>query len=260
MYFTIPLFSFLGQVRVHHQVFTTFYGFLSTFVDLGKCAMESPLSALYLRSWPWWRSMISIDQYCQRVGLFYAKSKIVYTRKIKLDFASFFLSVILLTILSIAPLYMHLFHFFYQQLLPNVDGLLIKIINAFARKFNKKPFLEPRLQAKPQGNPDILLFLCTPFIPTCRDPIELTMLTLLLLICTPLLASWSLWTLRNSPRMIRYLPCPDKKDCLTILMIYYNAHCDRLLLHGDVERNPGPPLSYIHWNINSLSADKFACM
>ena len=59
--------------------------------------------------------------------------------------------------------------------------------------------------------------------------------------------------------MIRYLPCPAKKDCLTILLIYYNAHCDRLLLHGDVERNPGPlPLSYIHWNVNSLSADKFA--
>ncbi len=183
--------------------------------------------------------MISIDQYRQRVGLFYAKSKIVYTRKIKLDFASFFLGIILLTILSIAPLYTHLFHFFYQQLLPNVDGLLIKTINFFASKFNKKPFLEPRL--KPQGNPDILFLLSTPFILTCSNPIELTMLTLLFLICTPLLASWSLWTLRNSSRVIRYLPCPDKMDCLTILMIYYNAHCDRLLLHGDVERNPGPP-------------------
>ena len=163
--------------------------------------------------------MISIDQYRQRVGLFYAKSKIIYTRKIKLDFASFFLGIILLTILSIAPLYTHLFHFFYQQLLPNVDGLLVKTINIFASKLNKKPFLEPRLM--PQSNPDILFLLSTPFITMSSDPIELIMRTLLFLICTPLLASWSLWTLRNSSRVIRYLPCPDKMDCLTILMIYY---------------------------------------
>ena len=121
--------------------------------------------------------MISIDQYRQRVGLFYAKSKIVYTRKIKLDFASFFLNAFLLIILTIAPLYMHLFHLFYQQLLPNVDGFLIKIINAFAKIFNKRPFRDPRFQVKPQGNPDILFLLCIPFIPTCSDPIELTMLT-----------------------------------------------------------------------------------
>jgi hypothetical protein len=48
-------------------------------------------------------------------------------------------------------------------------------------------------------------------------------------------------------------------NLLPILMIYYSANCDRLLLSGDIESNPGPtPLSYMHWNVNSLSADRFA--
>ena len=165
-----------------------------------------------------------------------------------------------MSLFSVAPLYMHLFQFFYQQLLPNADGLMIKIINSIGRKLNKTPFIEPRLRAKFHGNPDVFLFLCTPFIPTCDDALELTIFTFLLLIITPLFASWSVQILTNSTNAFYYLAsCLDKMNLLAIFLIYYNARCDTLLLHGDISSNPGPPLlSYMHWNVNSLSADEFA--
>ena len=44
-----------------------------------------------------------------------------------------------------------------------------------------------------------------------------------------------------------------------IFTVYYKAASDRILCAGDIESNPGPsPLSYIHWNVNSLRADRFA--
>ena len=91
--------------------------------------------------------MISTDQYRQRIGLFHAKSKSAYPRKIKIDFSAVFLNMFLISLFSIAPLYMRLFHFFYQLMLPNIDGIFIKTINAISRKFNKTPFIEPRLSA-----------------------------------------------------------------------------------------------------------------
>ncbi len=113
--------------------------------------------------------------------------------------------------------------------------------------------------AKFQGNPDIFLFLCTPFMPSCNDVLELAILTLLLLIITPLFASWSVQILRKSAFAFTFLAsCLSKIDLLGIIIIYYNARCDDLLLHGDIEKNPGPPLSYMHWNVNSLTADQFA--
>jgi len=203
--------------------------------------------------------MMSIDQYRQRIGLFHAKSKNVYPRKLKTDFSAVFLYLFLILIFSIAPFYVRLFHFFYQQMLPNIDGILIKTINAICRKFAKVPFIEPRLRAKVQGNPDIFLFLCTPFLPSCNDPLEVTLLTLLLLMTIPLVASWSVQLIRKSVFAFRILAsCLSKIDILGIIVIYYNAQCDNLLLHGDIHSNPGPPLSYMHWNVNSLTADQFA--
>ena len=154
---------------------------------------------------------------------------------------------------------MRLFHFFYQQMLPNLDCIFIKTINAICRKFKKAPFVEPRLSAKTMGNPDIFPFICIPFISTCNDALELTLLTFLLLMLTPLLASWSVQSIRKSVFVLKFLASSlNKFDLLKIIIIYYNARCDNLLLHGDIAENPGPPLSYMHWNVNSLSADHFA--
>ena len=186
---------------------------------------------------------MSIDQYRQRIGLFHAKSKSVYPRKLKTEFSAVFLNLFLFFIFSMAPLYIRLFHFFYQQMLPNIDGILIKTINAICRNFTNAPFIEPRLSAS-QGNPEVFLFLCTPFLPTCNDPLEITLLVLLLLIATPLVASWSVQVIRRSALIFKILAsCIRKIDLLGIIIIYYNAQCDNLLLHGDILANPGPPLS-----------------
>jgi hypothetical protein len=80
---------------------------------------------------------MSIDQYRQRIGLFHAKTKNVYPRRLKTDFSAVFLNLFLILIFSIAPLYIRLFHFFYQQMLPSIDGIFIKTINAICRKFTK---------------------------------------------------------------------------------------------------------------------------
>jgi hypothetical protein len=172
---------------------------------------------------------MSIDQYRQRIGLFHAKSKSVYPRKLKTDFSAVFLNLFLFFIFSMAPLYIRLFHFFYQQMLPNIDGILIKTINAICRNFTKAPFIEPRLSAS-QGNPEVFMFLCTPFLLTCNDPLGITFLTLLLLIVIPLVASWSVQLIRRSALVFKSLAsCLRKIDLLGIIIIYYNAQCDNLL-------------------------------
>ena len=202
--------------------------------------------------------MMSIDQYRQRIGLFHAKSRSIYPRKLKTDFSAVFLNLFIILIFSIAPLYIRLFHFFYQQMLPNLDSIIIKTINAIFTNFTKAPFIEPRLSAS-RGNPEVFLFLSIPFLPTCNDPLEITLLVLLLLIATPLVASWSVQVIRRSALIFKILAsCLRKIDLLGIIIIYYNAQCDNLLLHGDIHANPGPPLSYMHWNVNSLTADQFA--
>ena len=129
-----------------------------------------------------------------------------------------------------------------------------------AENSKKLPLIEPRLSAKTMGNPDIFPFICIPFIYSCDDALELTILTFLLLMLTPLLTSWSVQIIRKSYLCSYHCvsSCLNKLDLLKIIIIYYNARCDNLLLHGDIAENPGPPLSYMHWNVNSLSADHFA--
>ena len=141
--------------------------------------------------------IVSIEQYRQRVGSFNSKSKNIFTRSSKLDSVSLLLEIILFIssmIQNLTPHYICLFQLFYQKLLPNVDNITIKILNETAKKFNKKPFLESGLKANLLG-PEFFLFLCTLFLPSCNDPIELSILTLLLLVITPLLVSWSVFIL-----------------------------------------------------------------
>ena len=76
-----------------------------------------------------------------------------------------------------------------------------------------------------------------------RDALELTILTFLLLMLTPLLASWSVQSIRKSVFVFKFLASSlNKVDLLKIIIIYYNARCDNLLLHGDIAENPGPSL------------------
>ena len=106
-------------------------------------------------------------------------------------------TLLLMSVLpNLAPSYMRLFQFFYHHLLPNIECIVIKIINATAHSLNRKHFLNPCFKAKVLGSPDVFLFFCTPFIPTCNDPIELTILTFLLLVITPLMVSWSIVILK----------------------------------------------------------------
>ena len=111
----------------------------------------SLLSPTDLISWPGCCTLNNIDQYRQRVGLFNAKATKVHTSKANLDSTSLLLGFILFLISilhNLAPGYMSLFQFFYQQLLPNADSITIKIINASAKRHNKKTFLEPHLEAR----------------------------------------------------------------------------------------------------------------
>ena len=116
-----------------------------------------------------------------------------------------FLLLIMEALHNLVPHYWFLLQFFYQQLLPNIDCIAIKIINATAHSFNRKPFLNPRFKAKVLGSPDAFLFLCIPFLPTCNDPLELTILTFLLLLITPLLVSWSVVALECLNKALRQL-------------------------------------------------------
>ena len=132
---------------------------------------------------------VSTDQYRQKVGLFNAKTQNVSTKK-KNDPISMLLGLIMLLVSllhNLSPRYTNLFQFYYLHLLPNADNILVKIINTFAKIFNKKPFVEPQFTANPIHIPEFFLLTCIPFIPTCNDLLELSISTLLVLVCTPIL-------------------------------------------------------------------------
>ena len=151
--------------------------------------------------------IICIDQYRQRVGSFNAKNVNMNLRNITGPTSlllGFFL-LIMEAFHNLVPHYCFLLQFFYQQLLPNIDCIAIKIINAIAKCLNRKPFHNPCFKAKVLGSPDAFLFLCMPFLPTCNDPLELTILTFLLLLITPLMVSWSVVALECLNKALRQL-------------------------------------------------------
>ena len=169
---------------------------------------------------------VSTDQYRQRVGLFNAKTPNVSTKKTEHDPISILLGLIILLVSmfhNLSPRYINLFQFYYQHLLPNADNIIVKIINTFAKIFNKKPFVEPQFTANPIHIPEIVLLTCIPFTPTCNDPLELAILTLIVLVCTPILVSWFvsginiLKVLHSFISCRRHAPCPYTKTKQKVL-------------------------------------------